>query len=300
VTGAGTAVDQNASPLRRPTKVRGSSAVRQISLHLLFCLVGILFVLPLWWSLASSLRSNDDIFKFTSPFSIQALIPTHLDLSAYINIFVDKGFGRAVCNSILVAVATVIGGLIINGLAGYAFAVFQFPGRQLLFFVTVLTFLVPFETISIPLYSVIKAFGWIDTYAALIVPGLANGVVIFLFRQFFAEIPAELAEAARLDGAGWLTILWKIYLPLSKPVIISGGLLLFLFQWEAFLWPLISTRSEDLRVIQVALAGFQERYTTVWNELFAASNVATLIPLLILLPLQRFYIQGVTASGFKG
>jgi ABC-type glycerol-3-phosphate transport system permease component len=274
--------------------------VRQISLHLLFCLVGILFVLPLWWSLASSLRSNDDIFKFTSPFSIQALIPTHLDLSAYINIFVDKGFGRAVCNSILVAVATVIGGLIINGLAGYAFAVFQFPGRRLLFFVTVLTFLVPFETISIPLYSVIKAFGWIDTYAALIVPGLANGVVIFLFRQFFAEIPAELAEAARLDGAGWLTILWKIYLPLSKPVIISGGLLLFLFQWEAFLWPLISTRSEDLRVIQVALAGFQERYTTVWNELFAASNVATLIPLLILLPLQRFYIQGVTASGFKG
>jgi ABC-type glycerol-3-phosphate transport system permease component len=291
---------QSASPSRGPSKARGSGVVRQIRLHLLFCSVGVLFVLPLWWSLASSLRSNDEIFKYTSPFSIQALIPTNLDFSAYINIFVDKGFGRAVCNSLLVAVTTVGGGLIINGLAGYAFAVFQFPGRRLLFFVTVLTFLVPFETISIPLYGVIKAFGWIDTYGALIVPGLANGVVIFLFRQFFAEIPAELAEAARLDGAGWLTILWKIYLPLSKPVIISGGLLLFLFQWEAFLWPLIATRSEELRVIQVALAGFQERYTTLWNELFAASNVATLIPLLILLPLQRFYIQGVTASGFKG
>jgi multiple sugar transport system permease protein len=289
-----------ASPARRPRKARGVGVVRQISHHLLFCLVGFLFILPLWWSFASSLRPIDEIFKFTSPFSIQALIPTHLDFSAYVNIFVDKGFGRAVCNSLLVAVTTVLGGLIINGLAGYAFAVFQFPGRRLLFFVTVLTFLVPFETISIPLYGVIKVFGWIDTYAALIVPGLANGVVIFLFRQFFAEIPSELAEAARLDGAGWLTILWKIYLPLSKPVIISGGLLLFLFQWEAFLWPLISTRSEELRVIQVALAGFQERYTTLWNELFAASNVATLIPLLVLLPLQRFYIQGVTASGFKG
>ena len=290
----------NASPVRRLGVARRLGAVRQVSVHLLFCLVGVLFVLPLWWSVASSLRPIDEIFKFTSPFSIQALIPTHLDFSAYVNIFVDKGFGRAVGNSLLVAVATVIGGLIINGLAGYAFAVFQFPGRRLLFFVTVLTFLVPFETISIPLYGMIKAFGWIDTYAALIVPGLANGVVIFLFRQFFAEIPPELAEAARLDGAGWLTILWKIYLPLSKPVIISGGLLLFLFQWEAFLWPLISTRSEELRVIQVALAGFQERYETLWNELFAASNVATLIPLLILLPLQRFYIQGVTASGFKG
>ncbi|MEY2606483.1 MAG: multiple sugar transport system permease protein [Verrucomicrobiota bacterium] len=273
---------------------------QRLGTHLLFCLVGVLFVLPLWWSLASSLRPLDEIFKFTSPFSINALIPQHLDLSAYVNIFADKGFGRAIFNSLLVAVTTVLGGLIVNGLAGFAFAVIQFPGRQILFFITVLTFLVPFETISVPLYGVIKSFGWIDTYYALVMPGLANGVVIFLFRQFFGQIPRELAEAARLDGAGWLTILWKIYLPLSKPVVISGGLLLFLFQWEAFLWPLISTRSEELRVIQVALAGFEQRYATLWNELFAASNVATLIPLLILLPLQRFYIQGVTASGFKG
>ena len=273
---------------------------RRLGTHLLFCLVGVLFVLPLWWSLASSLRPLDEIFKFTSPFSINALIPQHLDLSAYVNIFADKGFGRAIFNSLLVAVTTVFGGLIVNGLAGFAFAVIQFPGRQILFFITVLTFLVPFETISVPLYGVIKSFGWIDTYYALVMPGLANGVVIFLFRQFFGQIPRELAEAARLDGAGWLTILWKIYLPLSKPVVISGGLLLFLFQWEAFLWPLTSTRSEQLRVIQVALAGFEQRYATLWNELFAASNVATLIPLLILLPLQRFYIQGVTASGFKG
>jgi len=273
---------------------------RRLGTHLLFCLVGVLFVLPLWWSLASSLRPLDEIFKFTSPFSINALIPQHLDLSAYVNIFADKGFGRAIFNSLLVAVTTVFGGLIVNGLAGFAFAVIQFPGRQILFFITVLTFLVPFETISVPLYGVIKSFGWIDTYYALVMPGLANGVVIFLFRQFFGQIPRELVEAARLDGAGWLTILWKIYLPLSKPVVISGGLLLFLFQWEAFLWPLISTRSEQLRVIQVALAGFEQRYATLWNELFAASNVATLIPLLILLPLQRFYIQGVTASGFKG
>jgi ABC-type glycerol-3-phosphate transport system permease component len=273
---------------------------QRIGTHLLYCLVGVLFILPLWWALASSLRPLDEIFKFTSPFSINALFPEHVDWSAYVTIFAEKGFGGAICNSLLVAVTTVLGGLIINGLAGFAFAVFQFPGRQILFFVTVLTFLVPFETISIPLYGVIKSFGWIDTYYALVMPALANGVVIFLFRQFFGQIPPELAEAARLDGAGWLTILWKIYLPLSKPVIISAGLLLFLFQWEAFLWPLISTRSEQLRVIQVALAGFEQRYSTLWNELFAASNVATFIPLLILLPLQRFYIQGVTASGFKG
>jgi multiple sugar transport system permease protein/putative chitobiose transport system permease protein len=266
---------------------------------LFYILVSLCFVLPLIWSLASSLRPLDEIFKYTSPFSFKAFFPDHLDLSAYVSIFWDKGFGIAVFNSVFVATATVLGGLIINGLAGFVFAVFQFPGRQLLFFITVLSFLVPFEAISIPLYNVIKLLGWIDSYYALIIPGLANGVVIFLFRQFFSQIPRELAEAARMDGAGWLRILWQIYLPLSKPVIISAALLIFLFQWESFLWPLICTRSEHLKVIQVALAGFQERYTTLWNELFAASNVATLIPLFVLLPLQRFYIQGVTAAGFK-
>jgi len=279
--------------------VKIAASVFRVPLHVFYILVSLGFVLPLIWSLASSLRPLDEIFKYTSPFSLKAFFPDHLDLSAYVSIFWDKGFGIAVFNSVFVATATVLGGLIINGLAGFVFAVFQFPGRQLLFFLTVLSFLVPFEAISIPLYNVIKLLGWIDSYYALIIPGLANGVVIFLFRQFFSQIPRELAEAARMDGAGWLRILWQIYLPLSKPVIISAGLLIFLFQWESFLWPLICTRSEHLKVIQVALAGFQERYTTLWNELFAASNVATLIPLFVLLPLQRFYIHGVTAAGFK-
>ena len=276
-----------------------AASVSRVPVHLFYILVSLGFVLPLIWSLASSLRPLDEIFKYTSPFSLKAFFPDHLYLSAYVSIFWDKGFGIAVFNSVFVATATVLGGLIINGLAGFVFAVFQFPGRQLLFFITVLSFLVPFEAISIPLYNVIKLLGWIDSYYALIIPGLANGVVIFLFRQFFSQIPRELAEAARMDGAGWLRILWQIYLPLSKPVIISAALLIFLFQWESFLWPLICTRSEHLKVIQVALAGFQERYTTLWNELFAASNVATLIPLFVLLPLQRFYIQGVTGAGFK-
>jgi multiple sugar transport system permease protein len=279
--------------------VKIAAFASRVPVHLFYILVSLCFVLPLIWSLASSLRPLDEIFKYTSPFSLKAFFPDHLDLSAYVSIFWDKGFGIAVFNSVFVATATVLGGLIINGLAGFVFAVFQFPGRQLLFFITVLSFLVPFEAISIPLYNVIKLLGWIDSYYALIIPGLANGVVIFLFRQFFSQIPRELAEAARMDGAGWLRILWQIYLPLSKPVIISAALLIFLFQWESFLWPLICTRSEHLKVIQVALAGFQERYTTLWNELFAASNVATLIPLFVLLPLQRFYIQGVTAAGFK-
>jgi ABC-type glycerol-3-phosphate transport system permease component len=268
-------------------------------IHVLYLTVGFLFLLPLWWALASSVRPLNDIFKYVSPFSLAALIPDKITFEAYRSIFFDRGFGIAVFNSLFVALATVLAGLGVNSLAGFAFAVLRFPGRNALFGITVLTFLVPFEAISIPLYTVVRSLGWLDTYLALIVPGVANGIVIFLFRQFFSQVPRELVDAARIDGASWLTIFVRIYLPLSKPVIISAALLIFLFQWEAFLWPLISTRSEGLKVIQVALAGFEERYRTLWNELFAAATVAALIPLLILLPLQRFYVQGVTAGGFK-
>jgi multiple sugar transport system permease protein/putative chitobiose transport system permease protein len=268
-------------------------------IHVLYLTVGFLFLLPLWWALASSVRPLNDIFKYVSPFSLAALIPDKITFEAYRSIFFDRGFGIAVFNSLLVALATVLAGLGVNSLAGFAFAVLRFPGRNALFGITVLTFLVPFEAISIPLYTVVRSLGWLDTYLALIVPGVANGIVIFLFRQFFSQVPRELVDAARIDGASWLTIFVRIYLPLSKPVIVSAALLIFLFQWEAFLWPLISTRSEGLKVIQVALAGFEERYRTLWNELFAAATVAALIPLLILLPLQRFYVQGVTAGGFK-
>jgi ABC-type glycerol-3-phosphate transport system permease component len=268
-------------------------------IHLLYLTVGFLFLLPLWWALASSLRPLNDIFKYVSPFSLAALVPDKLTLEAYRSIFLEKGFGTAVFNSLFVALATVLGGLGVNSLAGFAFAVLRFPGRNALFGITVLTFLVPFEAISIPLYTVVRSLGWLDTYLALIVPGIANGIVIFLFRQFFSQVPRELVDAARIDGASWLTIFVRIYLPLSKPVIISAALLIFLFQWESFLWPLIATRSEGLKVIQVALAGFEQRYQTLWNELFAAATLAALIPLLILLPLQRFYVQGVTAGGFR-
>ena len=273
--------------------------MKRLSVHAGYLFVCIVFILPLWWALASSLRPLDDIYKYVSPFSWKAFIPDKVTFSAYLTIFAQKGYGMAVLNSVFVSGATVLLGLVVNGFAGYAFAVLRFPGRSVLFFLIVLTFLVPFEAIAIPLYTVVRSIGWLDTYQGLIGPGVANGIVIFLFRQFFAQIPRELAESARLEGASWVTILFRIYLPLSKPVVISAALLIFLFQWESFLWPLVATRSENLKVIQVALAGFEERYVTLWNELFAAAIVAALIPLIILLPLQRFYVQGVTAAATK-
>jgi multiple sugar transport system permease protein len=187
----------------------------------------------------------------------------------------------------------------VAAMAGFAFARLQFPGKQALFVLTVVTFLVPFEAIAIPLHGLVQRLGWIDSYAALIVPGVANGIAIFLFRQAFAEIPNELVDAARLDGASWFGILFTIFLPLTKPVIVGASLLLFLFQWESFLWPLIAVRDERYKVVQVALSDYQLQYQTLWDQLFAASIVAAAIPLLLLLPFQRYYVRSVVGTGLK-
>jgi multiple sugar transport system permease protein len=277
------------------TRVVGS----HLALHVLSLAVCVVLVGPLLWALASSLRPLDDIFRYSMPFSLKALYPTDFTLGAYREIFADKGFGRAILNTFFVGAATVVGGVLVAALAGFAFARFEFPGKRLLFVLTVVTFMVPFEAIAIPLYDLVQGLGWIDTYWALIVPGVANGIAIFLFRQFFAEIPGDLVDAARLDGASWLAILFQIFLPLSKPVVIGASLLLFLFQWEAFLWPLIAVRSQEFKVVQVALSDFQLQYQTLWNELFAAAIVAAVIPLLLLLPLQRYYVQSVVGTGLK-
>lgn len=267
--------------------------------HLGYILVALVFVFPLWFALSSSLRPADDIFRYSRPFTLQALYPTEPTLAAYREVFVTMGFGRAILNTFIVAAATVVIGIVIAALAGFAFARIEFPGRNVLFVLTVVTFMVPFEGIAIPLYDLVGQLGWIDSYAALIAPGVANGVAIFLFRQFFSEIPQDLVDAARLDGAGWLTVLVQIFLPLSWPVVIGASLLLFLFQWESFLWPLIAVRSEQYKVVQVALADFQLQFQTLWDQLFAASVVAAVIPLLILLPLQRYYVRSLVGTGIK-
>ena len=275
------------------------SVGRRLLLHLLYIAVAILVVGPLLWALASSLRPREEIFRYLMPFSWQALIPTTPTLEAYRVIFVEKNFGRAVINTGIVAAATVVGGLLVAALAGFAFARLEFPGKRALFILTVVTFLVPFEAIAIPLYELIQGLGWVDTYSALIVPGIANGIAIFLFRQAFAEIPNDLVDAARLDGASWPRILVSNFLPLTKPVIVGASLLLFLFQWESFLWPLIAVRDERYKVVQVALGDFQLQYQTLWEQLFAASIVAAVIPLLVLLPFQRLYVRSVIGSGLK-
>ena len=161
------------------------------------------------------------------------------------------------------------------------------------------TAMVPFELISINLYQLIMRFQWVNSYQALILPSVANGIVIFLFRQFFMDFPNYMLESAMLDGLSWPGIFLRIAMPNAKSISISAGLILFLSQWESFMWPVLVTRTQQMQTVQVALNSFQTEHAKLWNLIFAASIIAFAIPVLIMMPLQRYYVEGIVSSGVK-
>ncbi len=277
-------------------RLKGKTKIVIYFLHAV--LLAVVF-LPLIFALVSSFRPLEDLYKYIRPLSIETFIPKNFTLDAYKDIFVKYRFGTSVMNSVFVAAVTVIAGVIVNALAGFAFAKFQFPCKRLLFGIVLITFMVPFELLSINLYSMMIDFGWVDTFFALIVPSVPNGMVIFLFRQYYLGFPDYLLETAKIDGLNWWKIFWRVVMPNSKAVCISSGLVLFLNQWESFLWPVLVTRSENMQTIQIALNSFRTQYTKEWNNIFAASIIAFLIPILIILPLQKFYVEGITSTGSK-
>ena len=206
---------------------------------------GLLFVLPLYWVCISAFRPEDDIFRYLSPLRIWTFLPNRVTFDNIVTLWMSP-FARAIFNSIFVAVATVAGGLVVCAMAAFALAVIEFPGRSLVFTVMIVSFLIPFDAIAVPLYNVMRGFGLQNTYLGLILPGIGNGLTVFLLRQFFLGLPKDLREAGLVDGMGYFQIFWRIYLPLSVPALISAGLIMFIFQWQAYLWPLLIAPRTDL------------------------------------------------------
>lgn len=268
-------------------------------IYVLLVVVALMALLPLMWAFAASFTPNAKVFEYAFPFSLRALFPVEFTLEAYEAIFA-RGFGDALKNSFWLSGVTVVLGSTINALAGFAFARFEFRGKRILFLtVILLPFLVPVDLTAIPRFILVNTLDWRNTWQALIVPGLGNSLAIFLFRQFFEEIPQDLIDAARVDGASWLRLFFNVVLPLSRPVLITAALFLFLQQWDAYFWPLLVAPRPELRLVQVAISSAVEEHRTRWNEQLAGSMLAAIVPILLLLPFQRYYIQAVTSSGLK-
>jgi ABC-type glycerol-3-phosphate transport system permease component len=274
------------------------SATRRYLLAPLTVLIAALFALPIVWMLVSSLRDPGDILRSLSPLSWRAIVPDGIVLDAYVDLW-ETGFVRAVVNSLVVAVGTVAVGLTICSLAAFALSVIAFRGRNLVFGLVVLSFMIPFDAVAIPLFRVFRSTNLHDSYLALILPGIGNGLAIFLLRQFFLGIPKELVEAARIDGASLMKIFLHVYVPLSRPALISAGIILFMFQWQAYLWPLIIISDPSMRVGPVALAQFSNQFDFNLAQLFAGAVVLSVIPALLLLRFQRQFVGSIATTGIK-
>jgi multiple sugar transport system permease protein len=278
-------------------------AALTLSLRYLFLLVfGVIFILPYAYMFLSALKPQAEIFQFAFPLSWRTFIPQDWTLENIRQLFqlVPYPFTRYFMNSIIVAVSTTLGALVVNAMAAYAFARLEFPGKRPLFAIFLLTVMIPFEILAIPMYLQMRNFEWINTYQALIIPWIANAAGIFLLRQFFMEIPKDLIDAARIDGCNHFTAFWNVVVPNAVPALITFSLIRFQASWDAFFWPLIVAPSPEMRVVQVAIATFTTEVETRWGLTFASSALATLPILLAFLFLQRYYIRGVLMSGLKG
>ena len=256
-------------------------------------------LMPILWFVTSSFRSNNEVFANINPFSLAKMFFGSYSLENYVTIFTKYSFAQSVFNTLLISFLTIVIGIVVCSMAGYALAKMQFAGRKLMFLLVLFAIMIPFDAIAIPLYTIVTKLGWIDTYQAIILPAVANGMTIFMFRQSFRDINDSLIEAARIDGAGEFRTFWQIIMPVSIPSTISGSLVMFTSQWNAFMWPLLVARSDKLTMLQVALTDFQLENGTMWAELFAGITISMLIPCMILIPFQKYYIRGTSSSGMK-
>lgn len=273
---------------------------KTIGIYTVLSLIALVMVFPLIYSLSSSLRTNEEIFKYISPVSIHTIIPVHASLDNFVVLFRDYGFWQPIQNTLIVCVLSITFGCIINSIAAMAFAMMDFKGKNFIYAVALLTFMIPFEAISMPMYRITYELHLLNTFTGIILPGLASGMVLFLFVQFFKDIPKEIIEAATVDGANLIAIYLKIIIPMSGAVLVTAALMQFIGQWNSYLWPLLVAQNKSVALIQTRLSDFNAEEGTEWGAKYAAIIVTAIIPLGLFLPLQKYYIAGVTSGSVKG
>lgn len=284
------------SPMNRRRKIFRPSKSIMLAITVVLSLV---FMLPAVWMFFGSFRPANQILSSLNPLSWNSLFPSEYSMNNYITLPFERGFARNLLNSAIVCIGSVALGLVLSLMAAYALAVLKFPGRNLLFAIVIVGFMVPFEAVAIPLSSLFTDWGLANTFLGLILPGIGNGLAIFNLRQFFLGIPVSYREAAKIDGASEIRILFQIYAPISVPALINTGLLIFLAQWSSYLWPLLMVNTSDMQVAAVSLAStFGERGVD-YGQNFAGALMLALVPAILMLVFQRYFAAGSSSSGEK-
>ena len=288
--------------IARPTTAAGQrinpaiATIGWIVLYIVLAVVAVFMLLPLVWmiSTASKPVEETNLPEFY-------LLPSRFNmLENFQSAFKRIPLATFFFNSVFVSASATIGEVLLASLAGYSFARYQYPGRDILFMLVLATLMIPFYVVVIPLYIVVHSFGWLDTYPALIFPFMVSAFGIFLMRQFIMTIPSELIDAGRIDGASELVIFARIVMPLCMPAVATLTIFTFLQHWDAFTWPLLVIHKKDMFTVPLGLTFFQSEYLAFWNEQMAASLIALAPTFALFLGFQRYFVRGVVMTGIKG
>jgi multiple sugar transport system permease protein len=250
---------------------------------------------PFVWMLSTSLKGTKDIFRYPPRW-----IPDAPTLANYEKLFRTVNIARPFINTVVTAVSITALSLLICSMAGYAFAKFDFPAKNVLFMGVLGTLMIPGQITMIPVFLLLKKMGLLNTYSGLILPGIASAFGIFFMRQFMVTLPDELMEAARIDGAKEFFIFGRIVLPLCKPALATLGILNFTGSWNNFLWPLIISTDESMYTLPVAVANLAGQYATEYGLQMAGSVVVIVPIVLFFMFAQRWFMEGVALTGMKG
>ncbi len=275
--------------------------------YLLMSLLAIFFLFPIVFMIISSLKSNENQL-LQDVTTVRALIPYgDLSLQNYDDAFERFPFGLYLFNSLVIVACIVTLGLLVNSLIAYALARMPFPGRKLILILIVVLVVIPFESVAVPLLLLVNQFPWfngattwINSYQVQIIPFIADAFSIFLFYQFFIDIPKDIEEAAFVDGATRLRIYWQLVVPLSRPVFITVAIWQFLTHIGDFLWPLMVTRGDTYRPLMVGMRFFFGQAPLHWGDIMAFASMITILMLIVFLLFQRWFLRSVASTGISG
>jgi len=262
--------------------------------YLILAALGAGSILPLLWMFSTSLKETEAFYIYPPQ-----IIPENPTLNNFTEFF-DRGAMRFVTNSVIVALSMTVIVVVTSTMAGYALAKIPFRGRNFVFTMLLSGLMIPWEITIIPLYIIVVNLGWVNTYQGVVLPMCATPLGIFIMRQFLRSIPSELIDAARVDGASEFSIFRQIVVPLCRPATAALATIIFLSAWGAFLWPLIASSQNEKQTLPVAIALFQQQYSSSYGLMMAGATVAFVPALVTFLAFQRYFVQGITMSGFKG
>jgi ABC-type glycerol-3-phosphate transport system permease component len=256
------------------------------------------FAFPVYFMISSAFKAENEILAIP----IHIIPHEFVGLEQFRRAMEIAPLARYVWNSALLSFVNVACTLLISAMAGYGFAKFNMPFKNFLFFFVISTMMIPQQILVVPLFVEIKYFGWVNTYWGLIVPGLMNAFGVFMMRQFIADVPDEIIEAGRADGANEIQIFFLLVLPLLLPALASLAILIFIWSWGNFLWPLVAVSDEKLAVLATGITSYTQPYQRqpMWGAALAAATIATLPVLVVFLAFQRHFVKGITAAAVKG